>query len=486
MKDKITLGKAGKVFGEIKEVEVEYDAGTALPAAVFEEALAIGKANLKLWGLGKSLVINSGVHELQEYTKQLLTQPGQFFILTEHELEAVRFMSCLFESISPFFVSKEAIEGGALETRNRRSLPHEGVSHITRRFPSNETEGDYALVLGRFLSKDNIPLILSALGIFTSGRAESLDTLTVGIRNGESKEEDGAMGTIERRFVTRAAITLYHDWLAVTNPKRHSEFNWTLPPIVIKNLEDLRMVNAFFFKALPAFRETNVAAMVSPGQLFKLIPGDSETVPNYLLAASPSFDISQDLGDLILAIAKDSPEAEDFDYINHEDHRYEKLSPSSPKYWERDKIEPGRAGDLAAACRRLDYVAHDLADLASLILTFKYRTPVIVGGRSFTSDVVEFVVGGGRTGRGYNFLETGCELVDIPQSSLNEDSPGTYNPLLRAYVSALEGLNEAKRENAYAYKGRLRRDGFQRTQRRLVEFQKWFGKELFVVAPCWL
>lgn len=486
MKDKITLGKAGKIHGEIADVAVEYDAGTAIEPEKFDVAMSAAKNNLKAWGFDNSLTVNAAVLELKEHTMKLLNQPGQFFILTEDELDAVQFLSCLFESLTPFFVNEDAISSGVLHTRRGR-LPTEGVSPNTRSFPNSENEQDYALILAQFLNKENLPMILSTLGVFCSGRPESIETIGNGMVNSEDRDESVQSNfTVQRRFLARAIIALYHDWLSVTNPERCKKFNWNLPPLAIRDLADLRRVSTFFFKALPALRETQIAALVSPDQLFKLIPNDKPYTPRYPLLDATSVDIESELGDLIMFISANSPDCDDYDVLHADMSSREKPTPINPTYWLCHKENPQRAAELARACRRLDYSVHDLTDLAALIITFKWRSGALAGGRSYMSEVIEFVRPNGRSGMGFNFAETGCATVAIKEGLIRQGEAATFNPLLRAFTMFIEENDHENTSNAAKVKRAFHRGGWTRTDRRLKLFTEWFGKPLFLLEARWL
>lgn len=479
MKEKITLGKAG----EIEKVVVDHEWENPITAERFEEVLDTAKEHLKAWGVVNSLAVNAAVLELQDHVKKLLTQPSQFLILAEDELDAVRFMSTMLSSVAPFFVCTETIESGILNT-GRRSLPTEGLTHNNRRVPSSEKDQNYALLLSRFFSKKHLPAMLTTLGVFMSGRAGSMDVINGGILKSESRNE-GEVGDVESRFLSRAILTLYHDWLAIVNPERCKKFEWKLPSLAIHDLTDLRKVSTFFFKALPAIREVNLAALVTPEQLFSLIPGEKRSTLFYLLETNQSIDLETELGDLILHIAANSPETGDYNLMSDEGP-IGRPTPQDLKYWQCHTQNPVRALALAKACRQLDFVAHDLADLAGMIATFKWRTPVLAGGRGYSTEVVEFVGRDGKTGRGFNFLESGCALVDIPSDLIRHGESSTFNPLLRHFSVFIEDSDSENTAKAMNVSKHFHRAGFARSEKRLKLFAQWFGKPLFELEPRWL
>lgn len=476
MKEKIKLGKAAE--GLDQELP-----DPAVTLSIVHQLNATDR-NRESWNLKPVTIINASTHAVQQKINSLLLSPSQFFILTQDETDVAKFMSCLVASMSPFFVSQEILSSG-FETMRKPEM-NEDVSTDTRRMPNRHSEIEFAKRLAEFFSDRNLPLMLATLGTLLSKSKSSTESLDLGTKRLES---DHAI-SVERRFVNRAIITLYHDWLGVTNPTRQATIDWTLPPLVLKNLDDLREVSELFFKVLPGMRELVFTQLISRDALFKLIPGCPEKAPFYPTEVTDELDIESELMDLIEFIHKEtSPSSNHFGRYREREGEDIRITPVKASYWKSFETDPDRAKRIAGYCDDLDYNSHEIADLAGMIATFKWFTPVRIGGDGFGSDLLEFLGRDGVSGKGYNFAAASSTTV-VKFETDAQRRHGSFNsfyPVLRAYASTVAGIrddNGRKRLTPRIKAGYV--GDFGRTQQRHALFEKWLGRPLFVLGETWL
>lgn len=471
MKEKITLGKAGEVPDPAVTLEIVTN-------------LAAPERNRESWNTPRPVVVNASTLALQQTIQRLLLEPGQFFLQTKEEAEVAKFMSCLVESMNPFFLAQEIIDAVKQGSSLRIDVSNNETTQETRRAPGVNEIG-ISEQLARFFSEHNLRTMLGALGILHSKKKESILALATIAGEQENREDR----TIEDRFVTRAIIALYHDWLGITNPAKQAGLDWTLPPIVLKDLHDVKETSNFFFKVLPAMRELLLNRLIDRESLFKLIPGCPEKAPFYPMDVFTDVDIEEELISLIEFIHKEKSPNRNTYRTRFDSDDEERITPTVPSYWKSHSSDPDRAKKIAQYCSDLDYEAHQICDLAGLIATFKWFTPVQLGGGSYCSDTLEFLSRTGGSGKGISFSGPSTtkvvELKTDQQPHWNNFS--THAPLLRAYNTIVADMATDSKKDERLPKGIPRSGaGFTHTVERLRLFEKWLGHPLFALGETWL
>ena len=480
MKNKITLGQAG---------EISKDAAVALidrvtPENVNEdftaqlvESYELPEKNVKSWGLPESVTINACVNKLRQTMERTLAQPGQFFIVKAEETEVTAFLSALFQSFGPFLVA----EGD--DTKNHRNNLvtnwEHNQSRDTRRAPGFDEEFAVANSLSRFFDQAHIPLFVSTLAIFITEQGKAnLDTVHMGMVNAEMRQDD----PIENRFISRAIIAMYHDWLGISNPKRQAELDWKLPPICIHNVEELRAVSNFFFKVLPAMRETMIASLVSREQVEAL----AGLTPKFLTEGElPNFE--KDVIEFVEFFHKrESASGRIRNYYRSlgECDDYSQHAPTEAGFWNSEK-----AAEVSRMFRDLGFNLHHLTEFVAWIATFKYGYRVRVGGNSYDNNEVEFFDPNGPTGCGFALasgkLDSVTELAPRSATRINYSS---YDPLLRTYTNL---LSDSKPDPFAVGRGpkktfKAPRGEFERTDSRFKGFEEWLGRPAMQIGKVWL
>ncbi len=483
MKEKISLGRAADL-SDVPTIALIDSASEKLEKDSAEElserllgSYELPEKNVKSWGLPESITINACVNKLRQTMERILAQPGQFFVVKAEETEVTAFLSALFQSFGPFLVA----EGD--DTKNSRNNLvtnwENNQSRDTRRAPGFDEEFAIANSLARFFDPAHIPLFISTLAIFITEQGKAnLDTVHMGMVNAEMRQDD----PIENRFISRAIIAMYHDWLGITNPKRQEELDWKLPPICIHNVEELRAVSNFFFKVLPAMRETMIASLVSREQVEalaglkpKFLPdGD---VPNFEAEVAEFlafFHKRETAAGRIRSSWRSMGDCDD----------YSQNSPTETGFW-----NGALAAENARMFRDLGFNLHHLTEFIAWIATFKYGYRVRVGGNSYDNNEVEFFDSNGPTGCGFSFAGGKLDTIaELPPRSATRVTYSSYDPLLRAYINL---LSESK-PDPFAVGRRTKKTfkvplgEFERTDSRFKGFEEWLGRPALQIGKVWL